>query len=515
MTPIRHGHQIWHVHDYWDPQLSRHLSQLRRKEPHTLVINIPAPNGAAWTAELAEELAQALGHTSVLDTGLRILPGDQTLDALTARWLGVNPDDVIIHRAGYSKTSELDHLLRLSAATNSRTWLLTNPGIPPAIAQLIGVHCADRTLTHEQFLHALDQRVQRPIATPKRSSARSQARSYPAVPTSNFPNFLARARVHLTPSQHRVVTTDYKQAHQLAQDLGDDLHAANMRGSGQDRQQALAAELTHHIAHNTFDSSLSRSVTRLRALQDGLLNRRWYLDVDLAQFTNGHAQLPNPTANVDAVARAALRAHRDPNDTGPALLQALGLSDLQIWQLRVDDVAIDGSALQLHGNWTPTPADAHADLATLYAAAELRGAAPHEPVCDWLTWPPYPRHLREATAGVVARLGHRCGRHARLPPTANEAQQMSNLGLTLVELANQPAETWDARSVPARRIGTTQTAHTLLSDPRHERRLSLTEATMLSMIRRGQPTPVVAHASVQRALVNLRAAGLIPQTPRR
>ncbi len=128
-----------------------------------------------------------------------------------------------------------------------------------------------------------------------------------------------------------------------------------------------------------------------------------------------------------------------------------------------------------------------------------------------MTRPPPHGHCEVAEASGVLHPTHELSRdwqHAFDTRTANET--LDKLHLRLTHLPAVPIEFRTGPAPHARRHRAEYLdGGRVTADPRYTRRLTDLEAAVLSHILRGCPGPTPATVGVQRALANLRTAGLI------
>lgn len=493
---------VIHVHEHWDTHAARAVSALGDGDRQTVILDVPEP-GAGQMTELAEDLAEQLGHQPTCRSSVRVRARERTLAALTPSLIGLEPGDVVINRAHWLPPAQLQRLLQTLAATDARVWIITEPGLSDDTAHVVGAWCGTDTLTWQGFFDLWEQRAAPLPPASTRERLFTAEAEYPAVPEAGFTHFRT-ALADLTEHEQALVTAEWSEAHRKAQlELAYELHGIRHLSDPLNRDRMLAGELLHHLVNDVLHDDAAITVARLRGLQAGLLLGGWHLDVNLSRFLSASSDITNENEEPDLT---PLLQHRDCSEVAAATLAALGLSDQQAARHTLRDVASDGSIITVHGRPRPVHGVARQLLAAARHIRENDGARPGDTFHAWPITPPFPNHIRAATAGVLHRHGINVGRHATIGIANDDRKTMTAFGLGLACVRGNIPVAGLHKAQPA---GATVHARVAVAGPAYRRRLSTAAAAVLYARIEHRPAPKLPHALTAKAHAALRLAGLV------
>lgn len=345
--------------------------------------------------------------------------------ALASIWLTAHSvGDIIVTDLANLPDDVAEALLRLAAGAGATLWLVADHAIDEPLAQLLAqwpVTAVARPAFDAHWQERTTDRGETPTS--------AAGDGWPdAVPDADFPVFRAEARRLLTADEFAAVDAAYTQAHAAT---GLWLASADVT------EQTVAEHLRDLLTGCTTSAQMT---TSLRAAQVAAFTAGWYVQADLLRLlAAGDATVA--AAGGDPATWRKLRAYRDPHRGAICALTAAGLDIAGQQQLRIGDVADDGTSVHTSGRAVVVRPDAAVYLRAAVQRRRSEGASDDETLLTIATGTPMrAKGIADVIAAAMRELGVALVSGQVLRSDSDHASWLRRRGVSVTHLAVDDAQ---------------------------------------------------------------------------
>ncbi len=330
-------------------------SLLELSDPHSGFLVAQVVPKMRRRTQLCQDLLYALGQRD--DVGGRLRDGERDWELLIAWLRGWPVRELVLLDAQWLPNAFLDDVAGLAATCGSRLWLVAQQPVEDTYPAGLRSWPTAEPLPRELVAIVKARRDELAATLP--------APSFPRVPATNFVSFRAEARRQLTAAEFALVDALYRDTYGEARTWLD----------GLDGDLGEEQVLTHLRPRLALLATADEMVTAVRATQAAAFRHGILLNAEPVQLFLT-AERAGAAAITSPETWRRLRAYREPYRGAMCALAAAELGVDDVLEIRLADVAADGTSVTLSGKRCDVPAGGAPYLRAQVALRTLEGAGP-------------------------------------------------------------------------------------------------------------------------------------------